>query len=136
MHNPAAITEKLRAAGVRPTLHRIQLGGLLWGDGMDRHVTAESLYNQAMGAGMKLSLATVYNTLHQFREVGLLREVPIGTSRSYFDTNLLPHGHFFYEDSGDLHDVVLDKQMMADMVNIPAGQSIAAMDVIVRLKSH
>jgi Fur family iron response transcriptional regulator len=135
MNSHSAITEKLRQAGVRPTLHRTQLGGLLWGDGMDRHVTAEVLYNQAMAAGMRLSLATVYNTLHQFKEAGLLREVPVGASRSYFDTNLEPHGHFFYEESGHLHDVRLDSGMMAQMVQVPEGQSIAAMDVIVRLRN-
>ncbi len=128
------VTEKLKIANVRPTQHRVWLGRLLWADGCDRHVTAESLFQQALKQGMKLSLATVYNTLHQFKDAGLLREVPVGASRSYFDTNLHPHAHVYCEETGHLCDVELDKAVLEKLIALPADRQIACVDVIVRLQ--
>ena len=88
----------LRAVGLRPTRQRIALAKLLF-SGLDRHVTAESLLAEATEKNVKVSLATVYNTLHQFTNAGLLREIIVDASRCYFDTNVSEHHHFFFEDS-------------------------------------
>ncbi len=94
---PSSTAEKLRAAGLRPTRQRLELAAHLF-RGMDRHVTAESLHDEVAAAGIKVSLATVYNTLHQFTSVGLLRQVIVDAARGYFDTNTGDHQHFFLED--------------------------------------
>jgi|ADGO01.1.fsa_nt_gi Fe2+/Zn2+ uptake regulation proteins len=96
-----AAAEQLRAAGLRTTRQRLVLAEILFGRG-HRHVTAESLFNEAAGHGAKLSLATVYNCLHQFTAAGLLRMVTVDAGRAYFDTNLSPHHHFYYEKTGEL----------------------------------
>ena len=96
--------ERLRAAGLRPTRQRVELVGLLFAGG-DRHMTAESLHGDALAAGVKVALATVYNTLHQFTAAGLLRQVVVDAARSYFDTNTGDHQHFFVEDDGLLIDI-------------------------------
>ena len=97
-------TARLRQAGLRPTRQRVELAGLLFRD-HDRHVTAESLHDEVTEAGVKVSLATVYNTLHQFTEAGLLRQVIVDAARSYFDTNTGDHQHFFLEKEGLLIDI-------------------------------
>ena len=90
------MAERLKSAGLRPTRQRVALGVLLFRDG-DRHVTAEMLHDEAVRDQIPVSLATVYNTLHQFTEAGLLREVAIEGSKTYFDTNTSDHHHFYYE---------------------------------------
>ncbi|HKX65234.1 MAG TPA: Fur family transcriptional regulator, partial [Rhizomicrobium sp.] len=100
----AQTTARLRQFGLRPTRQRVELAGLLFDD-CDRHVTAESLHDEITKAGMKVSLATVYNTLHQFTEAGLLRQVIVDAARSYFDTNTGDHQHFFLEKEGMLIDI-------------------------------
>ena len=94
----------LRRAGLRPTRQRVALATLLFGAG-DRHVTAEILHEEAVHSGERVSLATVYNTLHQFKRAGLLREIAIGGQRAYFDTNTSNHNHFFIEEEGELRDI-------------------------------
>ena len=123
----------LRDVGLRPTRQRMALGWLLFGKG-DRHLTAEMLYEEATRAKVPVSLATVYNTLHQFTEVGLLRQVAIDGSKAYFDTNVSNHHHFFVEGEDSLFDipgtdVVVDKTPTA-----PAGYEVARVDVVVRLR--
>ncbi|HAP99277.1 MAG TPA: transcriptional repressor, partial [Rhodospirillum rubrum] len=104
-HRPfRPILEKLRKAGLRPTRQRLALARLMF-DAGNRHVTAETLHTEAMDAGVSVSLATVYNTLHQFTEGGLLREVVVDPGRSYFDTNTSEHYHFYFEVSGELVDI-------------------------------
>src|ERR1700738_1737821 len=91
----------LRRVGLRPTRQRMSLGWILFAEG-DRHVNAEVLYEEATRAKVPVSLATVYNTLHQFTEVGLLRQVAVDGSKAYFDTNNNEHPHFFIEEKNDL----------------------------------
>ena len=98
------IAERLRAAGLRPTRQRVALARLLF-DGCNRHVTAELLHEEAQSRKVPVSLATVYNTLHQFTEAGLLREVAVEGAKTYFDTNTSNHYHFFCENSGKLMDI-------------------------------
>ncbi len=126
--------ELLRAAGLRPTRQRLALARLLFETG-DRHVTAEQLHGEALAATVTVSLATVYNTLHQFIAAGLLREVVVNPGRSYFDTNVSDHHHFFFEDSGRLVDIPGDRIGVVNLPSPPPGTSVRRVDVIVRVEN-
>jgi Fur family iron response transcriptional regulator len=126
-------TARLRHAGLRPTRQRVELAGLLFKD-CDRHVTAESLHDEITKSGVKVSLATVYNTLHQFTEAGLLRQVIVDAARGYFDTNTGEHQHFFLEKEGLLIDIPGDTIAVAGVPNPPAGLAVDRVDVVVRVK--
>ena len=127
-------TDWLGRVGLRPTRQRVALARLLHGDGQHRHVTAESLFADARAAGESVSLATVYNTLRAFCDAGLLQEVTVDGSRSYFDTNTLDHPHFFWEDENRLSDAPADELEIARLPEAPEGAEIAAVDVVIRLR--
>jgi Fur family transcriptional regulator, iron response regulator len=127
-----SVSHLLRRAGLRPTRQRIALAKLLFGNG-DRHVTAELLHEEAVRAGERVSLATVYNTLHQFKGAGLLREIAIGGQRAYFDTNTSNHNHFFVEQQGRLVDIPGDSIRVDGLPEPPADLKISHIDVVVRL---
>ena len=127
-------TEWLAQAGLRPTRQRVALAAVLVGDGMDRHVTAEWLYEAATKADADVSLATVYNTLRAFSEAGLVREIAVDGSRSYFDTNMSDHPHFYWEDDGRLTDAPADQLRIEGLPDAPDGARIAAVDVVIRLR--
>ena len=127
-------TEWLARAGVRPTRQRVLLASLLVGDGKDRHVTAESLYSSVQSTGERVSLATVYNTLRAFCDAGLMQEITVDGARSYFDTRLDDHPHFFWEDEGRLSDAPAGDLEITRLPEAPAGTEVARVDVIIRLK--
>jgi Fur family iron response transcriptional regulator len=129
----ADVTELLRGAGLRPTRQRLSLGTLLF-DGVDRHVTAEMLHEQAIRASVPVSLATVYNTLHQFTDAGLLREVAVDGAKSYFDTNTSNHHHFYLEDDNRLMDIDGTAITVTGLPDAPEGMEITHIDVVVRVK--
>ena len=124
--------ELLRAAKLRPTRQRLALARMLFEKG-DRHVTAEQLHGEAQAASVRVSLATVYNTLHQFIAAGLLREVVVDPGRSYFDTNVSDHHHFFHEETGRLQDIPGERLGVAELPPPPAGTRIRRVDVIIRV---
>jgi Fur family iron response transcriptional regulator len=124
---------KLRQARLRPTRQRVALGWLLFGKG-DRHVTAEMLFEEAKAARVPVSLATVYNTLHQFTGVGLLNEIAIDGPRTYFDTNPTPHHHFLIEETSALIDIPDGDIALARLPKAPDGCEIARVDVVVRIR--
>jgi len=124
----------LGRAGLRPTRQRLALATLLVGDGHDRHVTAESLHAAAEAAGEAVSLATVYNTLGAFCAAGLLREITVDGSKSYFDTNMTDHPHFYWEDSATLTDAPSSQLDIRRLPDAPEGAEIAAVDVVIRLR--
>ena len=126
--------DRLRNAGLRSTRQRLALAKLLF-DGQNRHVTAEILHGEALEASVRVSLATVYNTLHQFNEVGLLREIVVDSGRSYFDTNISEHHHIYNEDTRELMDIDGDQIDLAGLPAIGAGQELSRVDVIVRIKN-
>ena len=128
------VRDRLHSAGLRPTRQRMALGWLLFGKG-DRHVTAEALYEEARGAKTALSLATVYNTLRQFSEAALLREIAVYGSRIWYDTNTGPHCHFYVEDRDELLDVPDDMVAVLKLPVAPEGMEILGADIIVRVKS-
>ena len=123
----------LREVGLRPTRQRMALGWILFGKG-DRHLTAEGLYEEASRAKVPVSLATIYNTLHQFTEVGLLRQVPVDGSKAYFDTNASSHHHFFVEGEDELLDIPGADVIVGKTPEAPEGYEIARVDVVVRLR--
>ncbi|MCI5038593.1 MAG: transcriptional repressor [Donghicola eburneus] len=127
-------TDWLATAGLRPTRQRLALAELLVGDGEDRHVTAESLYSAALKQGHKVSLATVYNTLRAFCDVGLINEVTVDGSKSYFDTNTHDHPHFYWEDEARLTDAPAEDLEIISLPNAPAGMEIAKVDGVIRLR--
>ncbi|MCW5700585.1 MAG: transcriptional repressor [Rhodospirillales bacterium] len=122
----------LRSADLRPTRQRLALAKLLF-EGGDRHVTAEKMHEEAIAANISVSLATVYNTLHQFTASGLLREIMVDGTRFYFDTNTSDHHHFFFSDCGRLEDIPADDVIISRLPPPPDGAQIARIDVIVRV---
>ena len=127
------LRDKLRRVGLRPTRQRISLGWILFAKG-NRHITAEVLYEEAMRARVPVSLATVYNTLHQFTEAGLLRQLAVDGSKAYFDTNLTEHHHFFIEGEDVLMDMPDDAVRVTELPAPPEGMEVAGVEVIVRLR--
>ncbi|HKG77674.1 MAG TPA: Fur family transcriptional regulator [Beijerinckiaceae bacterium] len=127
------LKDKLRRVGLRPTRQRVSLGWLLFGKG-DRHITAEMLFEEATRARVPVSLATVYNTLHQFTEAGLLRQLAVDGSKAYFDTNPTEHHHFFIEGDDVLIDVPAEGVAVGALPEPPEGLEIAGVEVIVRLR--
>lgn len=128
----ACITAILRSADLRPTRQRVALGRLLF-SGEDRHVTAEMLHEEVGGTGERISLATVYNTLHQFERAGLIRELAIDGAKTYFDTNTSNHNHFFIESDGEVIDIPSDDLSVLGVPQPPEGTRISHIDVVVRL---
>ena len=129
----AIVLGRLRAAGLRPTRQRLALARLLLENG-NRHVTAEQLHGEAVSAAIRVSLATVYNTLHQFTAASLLREVVVEPGRSYFDTNVDDHHHFFCETTGMLQDIPGAAVTVGQLPSAPAGTEISRVDVIIRVR--
>ena len=128
----SGLIERLKAVGLRPTRQRLALARLLQ-DGGDRHLSAEQLHEEALAAKVRVSLATVYNALHQFTAAGLLREVVVEPGRSYFDTNVEDHHHFYFEDSGRLEDIPGDQVSLANLPEPPKGSRLSRVDVIIRV---
>lgn len=131
--SPAAI-EWLTGAGLRPTRQRVTLATLLVGDGQHRHVTAESLYADAQMLEEAVSLATVYNTLRAFCAAGLLQEIIVDGSKSYFDTNTHDHPHFYWEDDNRLSDAPAEELEITRLPKAPEGARISSVDVVIRLR--
>jgi Fur family iron response transcriptional regulator len=127
-------TDWLSGAGLRPTRQRMALARLLVGDGQHRHVTAESLFADVQTQGESVSLATVYNTLRAFCDAGLIQEVTVDGSKSYFDTNTHDHPHFFWEDENRLSDAPADELEISRLPSAPEGAEISAVDVVIRLR--
>ncbi len=128
----ARLAGLLRQAGLRPTRQRLALSHFLFDRG-NRHITAESLYAEAQKAGIKVSLATVYNALHTFTAKGLLREISIDSTRSYFDTNADEHHHFYFERSGTLKDIDQAQIKLSRLPETPDGLSVSRVDVVIRV---
>ncbi|MGV6804854.1 MAG: iron response transcriptional regulator IrrA [Ruegeria sp.] len=127
-------TDWLVNAGLRPTRQRVALAELLVGDGRHRHVTAESLFESAKQNGDAVSLATVYNTLRAFCDAGVLQEITVDGSKSYFDTNTHDHPHFFWEDEGRLSDAPSEQLVIQRLPEAPSGVEVASVDVVIRLR--
>ena len=130
-----ALIERLKAVGLRPTRQRLALARLLH-EGGNRHLSAEQLHEEARAAKVRVSLATVYNALHQFTAAGLLREIVVEPGCSYFDTNVEDHHHFYYEDSGRLEDIPGEEVRLARLPKPPKGTRLSRVDVIIRVSGE
>lgn len=126
------LKERLHRAGLRATRQRLDLGELLF-QGDHRHVTAEQLHSEARHTGIRVSLATVYNTLNQFTAAGLLRAIAVDPRRSYFDTNTSNHHHFFHADDGSLEDIPADRIDVGRLPPPPQGTRVAGVEVVIRV---
>jgi Fur family iron response transcriptional regulator len=126
------VETRLQSAGLRATPKRIAIGGLLF-DGLDRHVTADDVAVMARKNGVRVSLATVYNTLNQFVSAGLMKRITLDTDRTYFDSNVSDHHPLFFEDNGVLHDIPGDSIRVEGLPEIPTGSKISSVEVIVRI---
>lgn len=131
----SSLIERLKTAGLRPTRQRLALSKLLFDKG-NRHLTAEQLHGETMAANVPVSLATVYNTLHQFTTAGLLREVVVEPGRSYFDTNVEEHHHFYFEETCGLKDIPSGDVRLNDLPTAPEGTRVSRVDVIIRLAGN
>ena len=133
--NLPSVDTRLRQANLRPTRQRIALADLLFAKG-DRHVSAENLFEEAKRASVKISLATVYNTLHQFTDSGLLKAIAIDSNRTYFDTNVGDHNHFYVEGTDELIDMPDDVIRFENLPTPPEGMEICGVDVVVRIRKR
>lgn len=129
----ATAETRLRRSGLRPTRQRIALADLLFAKG-DRHLTVEELHEEAVTAGVPVSLATVYNTLHQFTEAGMIRVLAVESARTYFDTNVSDHHHFFVEGRNEVLDIPVSNIEIGNLPEAPEGMEIAHVDVVIRLR--
>ena len=125
--------ERLRNSGLRPTRQRIALADLIFAKG-DRHLTVEELHEEAVEAGVPVSLATVYNTLHQFTEAGMIRVLAVESAKTYFDTNVSDHHHFFIEGQNEVLDIPVSNIRIGNLPEPPGGMEISHVDVVVRLR--
>lgn len=132
INDHATLAEKLRVAGLRPTRQRITIACLLL-DGRHRHVSAEGLSAEIRDAGVHVAEGTVYNTLNQFTEAGLLRRVSLQNEHSLFDTNTDHHHHFYDETANHLYDIPSDHVVLAALPQAPQGHDIASVDVVIRI---
>jgi Fur family iron response transcriptional regulator len=128
-----AVDKRVREAGLRPTRQRIALADLLFAKG-DRHLSAEELHEEAIAAGVPVSLATVYNALHQFTQAGLLRILAVEGSKTYFDTNTSDHHHFYIEGENRIFDIASGPVTVSNLPEPPQGMEIANVDIVVRLR--
>lgn len=128
-----AIETRLRMAGLRPTRQRVTLADLLFAKG-DRHLTVEELHEEAVSANVPVSLATVYNTLHQFTEAGMIRVLAVESAKTYFDTNVSDHHHFFVEGHNEVLDIPISNLVIDNLPGPPQGMEIAHVDVVIRLR--
>lgn len=129
----ATAQTRLRRSGLRPTRQRMALADLLFAKG-DRHLTVEELHEEAVTAGVPVSLATVYNTLHQFTEAGMIRVLAVESARTYFDTNISDHHHFFVEGRNEVLDIPISNIEIGNLPAPPEGMEIAHVDVVIRLR--
>lgn len=126
------LIEMLRRHDLRPTRQRLALARLLFAGG-NRHVSAESLHKEALRDGASVSLATVYNTLHQFTDAGLLQEVMVDPNLSCFDTNTTDHHHLYFQDTGRLEDLEPGAVHIGELPDPPAGTTISRVDLVIRV---
>jgi Fur family iron response transcriptional regulator len=124
----------LAGGNLRPTRQRLALAKLLVGDGQNRHVTAERLYAAARDAGESVSLATVYNTLRAFCQAGLMHEITVDATRSFFDTRMDDHPHYFWEETSEITDAPVQDLIITRLPAAPEGAELTRVDVVLRVR--
>ena len=129
---PREARRRLLGAGLRPSRARVALLRLLLKGG-DRHVTPDDLRAEAEAVGLRFSLATIYNNLNRFNEVGLLRRITLGPGQVFFDTNTSHHHHVYYEERGELRSVPARMDGLVDLPEDLAGIAPERLDIVVRV---
>ena len=125
--------KKIEESGIVPTKQRRILAKIMFQKG-NRHISAENLFDEVKKQDRKISMATIYNTLKQFTNLGLIREIVVDKNKSLYDTNNRPHYHLYIEDEGKIHDIPTDN-INIDLPSVPACLTIHNIDIIVRVRS-
>lgn len=128
------VADRLKAAGLRPTVQRVQLGKMIWGEGGNRHLSAECLLTESRLRNVQVSLATIYNTLHQFTDAGLLKELVLEGGRTFFDTNTEHHHHFLFVESGEVQDIPSSDIALSCLPTPPLGSEVMEVEVMVKIR--
>ena len=124
----------LKEAGLKATLPRIKILEILQRtSGTDDHFTAEDIYAEVNKKKIKISLATIYNCLNQFKEFGIIKAIKVSSDKIFFDTNLKEHHHFFCVKSAKLIDVETNKVKISKLPKIPRGKKLKSVDVIINI---
>ncbi len=128
------ISNRLSRQGVVPTPQRIEIAEIL----LDRpqHLSADQILDSLRRRGSRVSKATVYNTLHLFGEKGLIREVNVDPTRTFFDSTTHPHHHFYNVDTGELSDIPDDEIRMMELPPLPAGTEKESVEVLIRIRDR
>ena len=136
MSNNSDFTEKLRSLGLRPTLQRIQICKILYDREKTFHFTVESL-NKLLTkkSASKIALATIYNTVHAFKTAGHLSEVEVRGNKTYFDTNVSNHHHFYDSETAELIDIDANDIIIQKIPKAPNGKKIKNVEVFINLKN-
>ena len=125
---------KLRSAGLKPNKQRLLISKLLFGRKETFHFTVENLAKMIKkNLKTKISLATIYNTVNAFKKKGYLKEVPLEGNKTYFDTNISSHHHFYDEDTEKLIDINNEKISVRNIPDFPLGKSIKGVEITIRI---
>ena len=128
------INQKLRSSGLRPTSQRVQISKILFKNKETFHFTVEYLKKKINKEFKeKISLATIYNTVHAFQKKGYIKKIPLDANKSYYDTNVKDHHHFYDEDSQTLKDIDEDEIKIGTIPNSPVNKKIKSIEVLIRL---
>ena len=130
--NTENLNQRLARAGVRPTAQRLRIASLLLG--RPQHLSAEQVLAGLRGQGMRVSKATIYNTLNLFAASGLIRQLSVGNDRCWFDSNTDAHYHFHDVETGALTDVCLRDVEFQRLPEPPAGMQVDGIDLVIRLR--
>jgi len=131
-HGGMDIPARLQQRGIRATAQRLQIAELLLA--APQHLSAEQIAETLRNRGAEVSKATVYNTLNLFAAHGLIRQLAVDGTHSWFDSNVEPHFHFHDESTGTLTDVALPEVQFSRLPAIPEGMEVASLDVVIRLR--
>ena len=130
------ILKKLRSSGLRPTKQRVEIAKFLFERDKTFHFTVESLENHlSKKTTSKFALATIYNTVHAFKNAGHLNEVEVRGKKTYFDTNVLEHHHFYDSETCELIDIDADEVVIQIIPKAPNGKKIKNVEVFINLKN-
>ena len=137
MSNNTIFIEKLRSSGLRPTRQRIEICKLLFDRKDTFHFTINDLSNSLSRINNeKISLATIYNTIHAFKEKGYLKEISINSNKTYFDTNISKHHHFFDENNKELIDLNYKDVGKVKLKKILPGKKIKSVEILVKVANN
>ena len=130
------LADKLRSSGLRPTKQRVRLAEYLFNRSKTFHFTVENLDNviNKKNSEEKIALATIYNTVHAFKKAGHLKEILTNNNKSYYDTNINSHHHFFDVDTNELEDINYNEIKVVNLPHSPKGKKIKDIEITISVK--